>query len=158
MTGHQAPKLALQLAPTLTVSLEVRRVVEQAFSDAGAAFEWLPTPGDPTLDDAARWGGIERIAQPSLDVIVSASSDMDHVELVASARKQLAIALGRIRRAVPELPISIRARTPRGECRFPFRPSAFPESIAEALDRIQDADVASGVVGWDEELAQWVRI
>jgi hypothetical protein len=115
-------------------------------------------PGDPTEDDAARRGGVDRIAAPSLVAVVSVDTPTDHVEVVESAGEQLAAALGRIRREVPELPISIRSRTPTGQCRFAFRPSASADSVAEALDHVRDADLGSGVVGWHEDLVEWVRL
>jgi hypothetical protein len=158
VTAEQAARFHLQLAPSLTVTPDLKRTVEEAFDDAGVAFEWLAMRGDLTLADAERLGGIERIAQPSLDVLVSAEEVSHPADLVHSVRKQLQVALGRIRQDAHQLPIGVRALTAGRSCRFTFRPSASPESIAEGLEKVSSADDQSGVVGWDDEHTGWVPL
>jgi hypothetical protein len=153
-----APRFELQLAPALTVRSSMREIVSRAFQDAGIAFDWLPMPGDFTAEDAAHWGGIERIAQPYLTVVISSEADTDHSHLVESVREELTSALVRIRSGAPDLPISVRSHTPRGRCSFGFRRSASPANIAEGLERVREAATSSGVVGWDERTRRWVRL
>jgi hypothetical protein len=94
---RNAPRFELQVAPTLTVPPEVRETVSRAFADAGVVFDWLPMPGDLTAEDAAR----KRIAQPSLDIVLSSETDSDPSDLVGSVRNELASALVRVRSDAP---------------------------------------------------------
>jgi hypothetical protein len=151
------PWFTLQLAPTLTVTSEMRHSVVQPFVDRGIAFEWLQMPGDPTSADATRFGDTE-IAPPSLAVVVSTESESEPTELIESVSETITATLTHARRNVPGLPISIRSRTPAGGCWFAFKPSASPKSIADAIRCVRDADTGSGVVGWDDELSEWVRL
>jgi hypothetical protein len=152
-------RFELQLAPTLTVPPEVRETVSRAFEDAGVVFDWLPMPGDFTgRRRCGGQGGIERIAQPSLDVVLSCETDTDPARLVESVHNELASALVRVRSDAPDLPISVRSHTPSGRCWFAFRPSASPEDIADGLTRVREAETSSGVAGWDERARTWVRL
>jgi hypothetical protein len=153
-----APRFELQLAPTLTVLPEVRETVSRAFDDAGVAFDWLPMPGDFTAEDAARRGGIERIAQPSLHIVLSSETDADPSHLVESVHNELASALVRVRSGAADLPISVRSHTSSGRCWFAFGPSASPQDIADGLTHVREAETSSGVAGWDEQARRWVRL
>lgn len=112
--------------------------------------------GDPIPSDAARLGGVHRIAPPTLTVVVSTSGDIRHGALLASTADWLGPAIGRVRRDVPDLPLDVRTQTPAGRCSFAFRPSASPAAIDKALASSSDADTSSGVVGWDDETDEWV--
>jgi hypothetical protein len=134
----------------------VRESVERAFTDAGAIFEWLPMQGDPTRDAARRWG--RKIASPTLRVVVSGDGDARRGELVDSVRNWIGPALARIRRDRPELPVDVRSLSGGRACTFAFARSASAESITEGLARIRQADTGSEVLGWDDDLMQWVRL
>jgi hypothetical protein len=153
-----AVRTELQLAPSLTVADHLRETVAEAFSDAGIEFDSVPLPGDPTAEDTARLGGVERISPPSLQVTLSVDDDWLQIHVIELARERLAPALGRVRGELPELPISVTTRTRSGTCRFAFQPSASPDQIAEGLESVRGADAASGALGWDEKLGRWIRL
>jgi hypothetical protein len=156
MQSAESVWIHVELAPTATVTTQQRLTVERAFDEAGLSFEWRTMRGDPTTEDSARMG--VSIAQPTLDVVLSTLDAIRSADLVRALLPELAAALTGIRRNAPGLPIGFQALTGSASTRFAFRPTATPESIVEALDRIETVDASTEVAGWDEHTSQWRRL
>jgi hypothetical protein len=148
----------LQLAPSATLSPEVRDSVQRAFDEASVAFDWSPAPGDISADDADRFGGIQRIASPSLHVVLRTEIGSDAMAAVEVVQSDLASALSLVRRGLPQLPIRIGVLTPSGTFWFAFQRSASPEDIADGLEHVRQADRSQRVLGWDEQVRRWVAL
>src|SRR6266496_2718650 len=112
--------------------------------------------GDPNEADSRHSGAA--IAAPALQVVVSTLDMGDPADLLHSIHAELGVALGRIRRNAPRVPVGIQSLTGSGSTRFALRPEATPASIREGLDSVLDADASSGVIGWDEQRLAWVRL
>jgi hypothetical protein len=144
-------EITIEFVPTITATAEVHQAVKGAFSDQGLRVSDYERPTNEL--DAERRYKEGKWASPSLTVHLL--SDLPVDEVVDKLTLGVGVALGTIRRQVPDLPFGVAFNRPDGSIHLAFRYDDGPDEMANAMEQLP-VDLASRrSLGWDRGRGIW---